>query len=126
MSIGYSRNLVFAAAGITVLNESGATLSGVAVTGHWSGLTTDTDAGVTGDNGALFVDSDALPNPNGTFTFTVDTATMAGYELDVNASEIASRSSIRLPAASAPGVMHGQHRYMGVIGGLRCQFDCLM
>ena len=63
---------------ITVRDGNGAVRPGVTVAARWSGLTTDTDTGVTDANGQVVFSSNNTKK-RGTFTVTVTNLTAAGY-----------------------------------------------
>jgi len=67
---------------VTIVDASGL-VEGATVAGHWSGLTSDTDSGVTDINGAVILKSDQVKNASGSFTFTIDSVTKGEvtYEL---------------------------------------------
>ena len=60
-----------ATATVLIKDDQGNSVSEAAVSGHWTGLTSDTDNGTTGSDGRVSLDSDRI-NATGTFTFTVD------------------------------------------------------
>jgi subtilisin len=68
----------YATAIVTVVNATGFSVAGANVSGHWSGLTTDSDTGTTDTSGRIALNSDAVKNAAGAFTFTVDSITKAG------------------------------------------------
>ncbi len=74
-----------AKATITVVDESGNPVSGVNVSGHWSGLTIDSDTGITDSSGKVTVYSDWKKKAKGTFTFTVDNLVKSGMDYDSSA-----------------------------------------
>jgi hypothetical protein len=96
------------------VDEAGAPLAGVSVGGRWSGLTSDVDTGLTGADGNVTVSSSQVRNANGTFTFTIDTAVKAGYELDGPASVLTN--SIQYPAPPPPG---GEMHVASIVMGLK-------
>ena len=63
------------------------------VVGHWSGLTSDSDNGITGANGTVSLNSDRI-NATGTFTFTVDNVTGCDYNPILNNETSASISNL--------------------------------
>ncbi|MCL6449918.1 MAG: S8 family serine peptidase [Acetobacteraceae bacterium] len=71
----------WATAKVYVVDQYGAAVSGAAVSGRWSGATTDTDSGVTDSLGTVTLASDKVKKPkSGTvFTFTVTNITKGGY-----------------------------------------------
>jgi PKD repeat protein len=68
---------------ITVLDAGGAVRSGVTVSARWSGLTTDTDTGVTDANGQVVFLSNNTKK-RGTFTITVTNLAAAGFTYNPN------------------------------------------
>lgn len=75
-----------AMANVLILDGLGIAVKGVTVYGHWSGLTSDTDSGLTGANGKVSLISDKVKNARGTFTFTVDKVTLTGWIYDPSAN----------------------------------------
>ena len=86
----------YATATVTVVNSTGAPVEGATVEGHWSGLTSDTDSGLTNSTGQVALDSDSVKNAAGTFTFTVDNVAKEGWAYDQEANEETS-DSITVP-----------------------------
>jgi hypothetical protein len=70
---------------ITVVDEFGAALSGVEISGTFSGDWGGTRSGTTDGGGQLIVETPPVKN-GATFDFCVDTASKTGYELDAGAS----------------------------------------
>lgn len=98
------------------VDEAGAPLAGVSVGGRWSGLTSDVDTGLTGGDGKMTVSSNQVRNANGIFTFTIDAAAKAGYELDGSVSVLTN--SVQYPAPPPPGgAMHVASIVMGLKTG---------
>jgi len=99
-----SRNVTHATAMATVVDEVGAALPGVVVSGHWEGLTTDTDAGTTDGSGTLSLDSDEVRKADGVYTFVIDAVTATNYLLDSAGSVLTA--SVQYPelAANQPPV----------------------
>jgi len=81
---------------VTVVDAGGAPVEGATVFGHWSGLTSDSDSGITVADGTVSLSSDKLKNPSGTFTFTVDNITKAGWTYDF-AANVETSDSITVP-----------------------------
>jgi hypothetical protein len=76
-----------AIATVTVKNNAGSFVPGVTVSGHWSGLTTNTSSGKTNRNGQVAMSSDSVStNASGTFSFCVDDAIRSGWFFDLGAS----------------------------------------
>lgn len=90
-------NKICATATIMVVDSNGAAVSGATVNGHWSGKTADTDTGTTDGTGMVIVQSNAVKTPgSGTYTFTVDSVTKAGYAYDA-ARNMETSDSITIP-----------------------------
>jgi endoglucanase len=87
---------VNAIATVTVVDADGIPVEGATVSGHWSGLTSDSDSGITVSDGTVSLDSDKVRNANGTFTFTVDNITKAGWTYDFGAN-VETSDSITVP-----------------------------
>jgi hypothetical protein len=81
---------------VTVVDAGGVPVEGATVSGHWSGLTSDSDSGITVADGTVSLSSNKLKNPNGTFTFTVDNITKAGWTYD-SAANVETSDSITVP-----------------------------
>lgn len=83
----------YATAVVEIVDADGhLAVDGATVSGHWSGLTSDSDQQLTDKNGEAAINSDLVKNANGTFTFTVDEITKDGWEYDSSASEETSDS----------------------------------
>lgn len=95
LAIVPAQSRVRAAATILVVDQYGAPAPGVTVGGHWEGLTTDADIGITGPGGDVTLTSDALRSPVGTFTFVIDTMKKDGYIFDPYMSVLSN--SIQYP-----------------------------
>jgi len=80
---------------VTITDQNGQPVSNAVVTGHWSGLTNDTDSPATNSSGKATCMSDYRWSTPGTFTFTVDNVSKAGYhyapERNVETSDSVSR-----------------------------------
>ncbi len=72
----------YATATVYIVNASGYPIEGAAVSGDWSGLTSDTDSGPTDSHGKIALDSDLVKNAVGTFTFTVTEVTYGEFKWD--------------------------------------------
>jgi len=72
----------YATAAVTIVDADGKPVEGATVSGHWSGLTSDSDSGTTDGDGTIALDSDSVKNADGTFTFTVDNVTKEGWVYD--------------------------------------------
>ncbi|CAD6492745.1 MAG: Subtilase family protein [Candidatus Argoarchaeum ethanivorans] len=84
----------WATAAVTIQDYTGTPVTGAAVYGHWSGLTSDTDSGTTNENGRIVLESDKVHKIGGTFTFTVDNVIKNGYSYDSWANNETSNSII--------------------------------
>ena len=77
----------YAVAKVTIVNSSNNPVLGATVSGHWSGLTSDSDSGVTDSNGQVSLSSNKVSKSvSGTFTFCVDNVTLTGGTYDPNAN----------------------------------------
>jgi len=105
MSLKEAGPNVNAIAVVTIVDASGAPVSGATVYGHWSGATSDSDSGITDDNGQVTFKSDRVKNPSpGTaFTFTVDNVAKEGWTYDESAN-VETSDSIVYGQTSAPAV----------------------
>ena len=72
--------------------DNNSPVEGATVSGHWSGLTTDSDAGATDANGNVALKSDRVKDASGTFTFTVDNVIKDGWTYDPLTNEETSDS----------------------------------
>ena len=72
----------YATATVYIVDASGYPIEGAAVSGDWSGLTSDTDSGPTDSDGKIALDSDLVKNAVGTYTFTVTDVTYDGLIWD--------------------------------------------
>ncbi len=84
--------LTRAVATVTIYDESGNPVDGATVSGHWSGLTSDTDSGTTDSSGKVVLYSNWVWFASGTFTFTVDNVEKSGYIYDSSANKETSDS----------------------------------
>ncbi len=75
----------YAIATVIIVGDDGP-VENATVYGHWSGLTTDTDSGLTDANGQISLESDAVKNAAGTYTFTVDNVVKDGWIYDSSAN----------------------------------------
>ncbi|HDP70297.1 MAG TPA: subtilisin [Actinobacteria bacterium] len=76
------RTYVYATALATIVDQNGNPVTGATVSGHWSGLTTDVDTGITGVTGQVALSSNAILLTSGTFTFTVDDVVLTDWTYD--------------------------------------------
>lgn len=74
------KNRTSAVATVKVVDGKGRSVGGATVSGHWSGLTHDLDADTTDSSGQVALKSDQVRNAKGTFTFTVDSVGLEGWE----------------------------------------------
>ena len=65
-----------------VEDEAGTGVGGVTVSGHWYGLTSDSDVFTTASDGTGSCTSDKVKNPSGEFCFQVDDLQKGGYYWD--------------------------------------------
>jgi uncharacterized caspase-like protein len=88
---------VNAIATVTIVDSSNKPVEGATVSGTWSGVTTDTDSGITDGMGQVSLKSDKVRNPavGITFTFTVGDVTKDGWTYDLESS--VTSGSIRVP-----------------------------
>ena len=74
-----------ASALVTIVGVDGTPVEGATVSGYWSGLTTDIDNDVeTNSSGQAILESNAVKNAEGTFTFTVTEVSEAELTYDPN------------------------------------------
>jgi subtilisin family serine protease/PKD repeat protein len=86
----------YATATITIMDAFDSPVEGAAtVSGHWSGLTQDTDSGTTGVDGKVSLNSDQVKNASGIFTFTVDDVALDDWTYDPSANKETSGSITR-------------------------------
>ena len=78
---------VSAIAAITVSDADGQPVAGAEVFGQWSGLTSDSDSGLTDENGIVSFSSNNLRKPGGTFTFTVNGVVKDEWTYDLSSPE---------------------------------------
>ncbi len=73
---------------ITAHNQNHVVVSGVVVTGNWSGIVTQTGVtGTTNGSGVATIDSQKKKNPSGQFCFDVTNLALSGYTYD-SASDV--------------------------------------
>lgn len=91
-------SLVNAIATVTIVDESGASVEGATVSGHWSGATSDTDSGVTDASGQVSLESNKVKKPKSgtTFIFTVDDVTKEGWKY-ISSENVETSDSITVP-----------------------------
>jgi serine protease len=66
---------------VTVVNANGEPVDKVTVSGHWSGLTSDTETSLTIASGQVSLVSNSTKKP-GAFTFTIDNLVKSGWTYD--------------------------------------------
>ena len=73
---------------VRVVDAVGSPVAGATVSGQWSGLTSDADAGVTDLDGSVTLNSDRLKNVSsgGIFSFTITTILKNGGAYDPSAN----------------------------------------
>ena len=81
---------------VTVVDAGGASVEGVSVSGNWSGLTQDSDSGITDASGVVKLTSDSVKNATGTFTFTVDNLVKNGWDY-ISGSNVETSDSVTIP-----------------------------
>jgi hypothetical protein len=84
-----------AVAKVTIVDANGVAVEGAAVSGTWSGATSDPDSDTTDASGQVSLSSDKVKNPPGgtTFTFTVDGVVLTGWIYD-SAANVETSDSI--------------------------------
>jgi len=95
MSLKTAGPNVNAIATVTIYDAKNSPVEGANVSGSWSGLTNDSDSGITNTSGTVSLKSDKVKNPTSgtTFTFTVDDVTGDGWTYDEdNSVKTASKS----------------------------------
>jgi serine protease len=87
-----------ARATVTIVDAAGHAVAGATVSGHWTGATGDSDAGLTNTSGRVTVESNKLRRPPSgtTFTFTVDNVVLSGWTYDASAN-VETSDSITVP-----------------------------
>jgi subtilisin len=90
MSLGTRKSgpntFVWGIAQITVVDGNGQAVAGATVSGNWQVATTDSDTGITDNNGAVSLTSDSIKNPKTalTFTFIIDNVALNGWTYQPN------------------------------------------
>ncbi|MBA7671773.1 hypothetical protein ES703_79936 [subsurface metagenome] len=77
---------------VTVVDANGVPVEGVTVYGQWSGLTSDSDSGITDASGEVALTSDRVKNGSCIFTFTIDNLEKSGWEYNPSSNEETSDS----------------------------------
>ncbi len=85
-----------AIATVSVVDADGNLLEGAIVSGHWSGLTSDSDVGITDTSGQTSLASDRIKRASGIFTFMVDDITLNDWTYDAGAN-VETSDSITVP-----------------------------
>lgn len=75
-----------ALATVTIVDSGNNPLEGATVSGHWSGLTSDSDSGTTNSDEKVTLSSNWVWSAQGTFTFTVDNVEKSGWTYDESAN----------------------------------------
>ena len=88
-----------ATATVLINDNQGNPVSGASVSGHWSGLTTDSDNGSTGSDGTVSLNSDRI-NATGSFTFTIDNVSHTGSTYDQTLNEMDANSISNMSKAA--------------------------
>jgi hypothetical protein len=82
---------------VAVVDGADSPVADAKVTGHWSGLTDDSDSGTTDSDGLVSLSSDRVKkSTSGTFTFTVDSVILSGWDYDPE-SNVVDSGSISTP-----------------------------
>ena len=97
-SAGLKNTFVWAVATVTIVDNSGNSVEGATVSGHWSNATSDSASGVTDANGQVSLESDPVKNPSGgtIFTFTVDNVAKDGWTYNSSVN-VETDDSITVP-----------------------------
>ena len=87
-----------ALATVTIVDGGGTAVSGVGVFGHWSGASSDSDTGLTDGAGRVTLQSNNVKRAlhGTTFTFTIDSVSLAGWSYD-SGSNLETSDSISVP-----------------------------
>ena len=94
LAVRTSGQTKYGVATVTVVDDAGAPVGSANVSGSWSGLTTDADAGSTGRTGLAVFNSDKVnKSASGTFTFCVNAVWLTGwvYTGGVSCGSVASQ-----------------------------------
>ncbi len=81
---------------VTIVDATNNPVAGATVSGQWSGLTSDSDSGVTSSIGRVALASDRVPGGSGTFTFTVTSVAHPNYTYDPSAN-VETSDSVSTP-----------------------------
>jgi serine protease len=87
-----------ALATVAIVDAAGNPVAGANVSGHWSGVTSDTDVGLTDSTGKVTLQSNNVKRaPKGTtFTLSVDNVVLSGWTYDA-AANVETSDSITVP-----------------------------
>ncbi|MBC2762106.1 MAG: PKD domain-containing protein, partial [ANME-2 cluster archaeon] len=85
-----------ATATVTILDAYNNKVVGATVSGHWDGLTSDSDVRITDINGAVSLKSNKVKRASGTFTFIVDDVTHSVFTYNASAN-VEDQGSITVP-----------------------------
>lgn len=77
---------------VTIANSLNNPIANAAVYGHWSGLASESESGITDSSGKIVFESNWLHKPTGTFTFTVDNVTKTLWVYNASANSETSDS----------------------------------
>lgn len=91
MSLESKGKRVWAVADVKIVDANNSPVADATVSGHWSGLTDDTDAVTTGSDGVAVITSDKT-SPTGWFVFTVDEVSKPDWTYDASANAESSDS----------------------------------
>ena len=95
MALKYAGKNVSATATVTIVDRDGTPVAGAVVSGVWSGLTNDSDSGMTGTFGQVTLESNKVKSAkSGTyFTFTVTEVAFGSWTWD----EVNAQASVYVP-----------------------------
>jgi hypothetical protein len=79
---------------VTIVDANGEPVENANVSGTWSGLTDDSDSGLTDSNGEVALNSDSVKSARGTFTFTVDNVAKDEWNYDSEASVTSNSTTV--------------------------------
>lgn len=98
MALKYVGKNTSAVATVTIVDTDGHPVSGALVSGHWTGATNDNDSGTADANGRVALESNKLKKPGSgtTYTFTVDSVSLTGWNYD-SSLDIETTDSISVP-----------------------------
>ena len=67
---------------MTIVDKYGNPVADANVSGKWNELTSDTDRGLTNEDGKIALNSDSVKNAAGMFNFTVNGVVLSGWIYD--------------------------------------------